>query len=91
MSFEKFTLDLKNTSQLHDLNNKTFNEVWSFTATTTESNDDPVVCTSINLSDLKVKEYKTLVIGINDTSPTPTGFLVYTSSPLQFNPNNGNR
>jgi len=91
MSFDKFTLDLKNASQLDDLYNKTFNEVWSFTATTTESNDDPVVCTSINFSDLKVELYKTLKIGISDTSPTPTGFLVYASSPLQFNPNNGNR
>ena len=91
MSFDKLTLDLKNASQLDDLYNKTFNEVWSFTATTTETNDNPVVCASINLFKLKVEVYQSLTIVINDTLPAPSGFVIYASSPYQFNPNNGNR
>ena len=86
----KLALDLKNATLLYKNNKKTFNEVWSFTVTTTESNDEPVVCTSINLFALKLEDYHNLAIAINDTLPRPTGFIIYASSPSQFNPNNDN-
>ena len=69
----------------------TLNEVWSFTVTATEANDEPVVCASINLFKLTVDNYQTFNILINDTLPLPSGFVIYASSPYQFNPNNGNR
>ena len=67
----------------------TFKEVWSFTVTATEVNDKPVVCVSINLFKLKVDKYQSLNILIEDTLPVPSGFVIYNSSPFQFNPNNG--
>ena len=85
-------LILKNPKQLYENNNKTIDEIWSLTATSTIINDDPVVCVSINLFNLKVEKYPSFSLFINDTAlpAPPTGFLVYASSPFQFNPSNEN-
>ena len=68
----------------------TVNEVWSVTVTTTASNDIPVVCVSIHLHKLDLKEYRMLTVMVNDTSPRPSGFFIHTSSPFQFDPNRDN-
>lgn len=91
VSLWKLTLDLKTPKHLHANNKATFNEVWSFTTTTTESNDNPVVCASINLFKLKVEDYASMTILINDTLPVASGFVIYAASPFQFNPNDANR
>ena len=85
-------LILKNPKQLYENNNKTIDEIWSLTAIPTMINDDPVVCASINLFNLKVEKYQSFSLFINDTAlpAPPTGFLVYASSPFQFNPSNEN-
>ena len=92
ISLSKEALFLKSSKQLYENNKKTVNEIWSFTPTTTMANEDPVVCTSINLFNLRVEKYQTLSFFIFDTLPAhPTGFLIYHSSPFQFNPNSENR
>ena len=89
-TIKKSALKVKNSTELYKNSNKTFDDVWSFTASATDSNEEPVVCTSINLFNLKLEEYQTFSFIINDTLPKPTGFLIYASSPFQFNPNKDN-
>ena len=63
----------------------TVNEIWSMTVSTTPANDVPVVCVSIHLHKLDLKEYIMLNVMVNDI--TPNGFGIQTSNPFQFDPN----
>ena len=77
-------MDLKNSTHLYRNNKMTVNDIWSLTVTPTPANDVPVVCVSINLHKLDLKEYIMLNIMVNDT--TPNGFCIQTSNPSQFDP-----